>query len=108
MMKRDAFEGNVHSLFQGRTPKVFIGRVRRTMEIFPDIAAFQVKNWKKKKITQSNISLHLATTTDWHYDAQWYLITVQQDATYSVYYVSVGSSTYFGCWHPSSRARTSV
>ena len=25
------------------------------------------------------------------------LITVQQDATYSVYYISVGSSTYFGC-----------
>jgi len=30
------------------------------------------------------------------------LITVQQDATYSVYYISVGSSTCFGCWHPSS------
>ena len=30
------------------------------------------------------------------------LITVQQDATYSVYYNSVGSSTCFGCWHPSS------
>jgi len=26
------------------------------------------------------------------------LITVQQDATYSVYYISVGSSTCFGCW----------
>ena len=25
------------------------------------------------------------------------LITVQQDATYSVYYISAGSSTYFGC-----------
>jgi hypothetical protein len=25
------------------------------------------------------------------------LITAQQDATYSVYYISVGSSTYFGC-----------
>ena len=25
------------------------------------------------------------------------LITVQQDATYSVYYISVGSSTCFGC-----------
>jgi len=29
------------------------------------------------------------------------LITVQQDATYSVYYISVGSSTCIGCWHPS-------
>ena len=29
------------------------------------------------------------------------LITVQQDATYSVYYISVGSSTCFACWHPS-------
>jgi len=25
------------------------------------------------------------------------LITVQQDETYSVYYISVGSSTCFGC-----------
>ena len=25
------------------------------------------------------------------------LITVQQDATYSIYYISVGSSTCFGC-----------
>jgi hypothetical protein len=36
------------------------------------------------------------------------LITVQQDATYSVYYISVGSSTCFACWHPSSGARTTV
>ena len=36
------------------------------------------------------------------------LITVQQDAAYSVYYISVGSSTCFGCWHPSSGARTTV
>ena len=33
---------------------------------------------------------------------------VQQDETYSVYYISVGSSTCFGCWHPSSGARTTV
>ena len=36
------------------------------------------------------------------------LITVQQDATYSVYYISVGSSTCFGCLHPSSGAGTAV
>ena len=36
------------------------------------------------------------------------LITVQQDATYSVYYISVGSSTCFGCWHPTSGAGTAV
>ena len=36
------------------------------------------------------------------------LITVQQDATYSVYYFSVGSSTCFECRHPSSGARTTV
>ena len=36
------------------------------------------------------------------------LIIVQQDATYSVYYISVGSSTCFGCWHPSSGARSTV
>ena len=36
------------------------------------------------------------------------LITVQHDATYSVYYISVGSSTCFGCWHSSSGARTTV
>ena len=27
---------------------------------------------------------------------------------YSVYYISVGSSTRFGCLHPSSEARTAV
>jgi hypothetical protein len=36
------------------------------------------------------------------------LITVQQDATYSVYYISLGSSTYFGCRRQSSGARTTV
>ena len=36
------------------------------------------------------------------------LIIFQQDATYSVYYISVGSCTRFGCWHPSSGARTTV
>jgi len=39
---------------------------------------------------------------------EWNLITAQQDATYSVYYISFGSSTCFGCWHPSSGARTTV
>ena len=37
-----------------------------------------------------------------------YLIIVQLDATYSVYYISVGSSTCFRCWHPSSGARAAV
>ena len=36
------------------------------------------------------------------------LITVEQDATYSVYYISVGSSTCFGRRHPSSGADTTV
>jgi len=36
------------------------------------------------------------------------LIIVQQDATYSVYYISVGSSACFGCWHPSSGTGTTV
>jgi len=36
------------------------------------------------------------------------LVIVQQDATYSVYYISLGSSTCFGCWHPSSGAGTTV
>ena len=37
-----------------------------------------------------------------------FLMTVQQDATYSVYYISVGSSTCFGWWYPSSGACTTV
>jgi len=36
------------------------------------------------------------------------LITVQQDATYSVYYISVGNSRCFGRWHPSSGTRTTA
>ena len=35
-------------------------------------------------------------------------VIVQQDAIYSVYYIPVGNSTCFGCWHPSSGARTNV
>jgi len=35
-------------------------------------------------------------------------IIFQQDATYSVYYISVGSSTRFRCRHPSSGAGTAV
>jgi len=41
-------------------------------------------------------------------DQDFSLVIVQQDATYSVYYISVGSSTGFECWHPSSGARTTV
>ena len=54
------------------------------------------------------------TWFDWRQIRSWCdsentnLITVQQDATYSVYYSSVGRSTCFGCWHPSSAARTTV
>ena len=36
------------------------------------------------------------------------LTNVQQDPTYSVYYISVGSATCFGCWNPSSGAGTAV
>jgi len=36
------------------------------------------------------------------------LTIFQLDATYSVYYITVGSSTCFGCWHPSSGAGTTV
>ena len=36
------------------------------------------------------------------------LIIIQQVATYSVYYISAGSSTCFGCWHPSSGTGTAV
>jgi len=32
----------------------------------------------------------------------------QLDATYSVYYITVGSCTCFRCWHPSSGARITV
>ena len=43
-----------------------------------------------------------------HFQEDFNLIIVQQNATYSFYYISVGSSTCFGCWHPSSGARTAV
>jgi len=36
------------------------------------------------------------------------LIIVQRDAAYSVYYISVDNSTRFGCWHPSTGARTAA
>jgi hypothetical protein len=43
-----------------------------------------------------------------HKDSYLNLIIVQKDSTYTVYYISVGSSTCFGCWHPLSEARTTV
>jgi hypothetical protein len=50
-------------------------------------ACFSISDWdifmRKDNITTKN------------------LIIVQQDATYSVYYISVDSSTCFGCSHPS-------
>jgi len=54
----------------------------------------------KKTIKFKNWNLITATLLN--------LITVQQDATYSVYYISVGSSTRFGCWQPPSGAGTAV
>ena len=36
------------------------------------------------------------------------LTIFQLDATYSVYYITVGSSTCFGCRHPSTGAGTAV
>ena len=53
-----------------------------------------------------NIGLYIYIHGSVHRESN--LITVQRDATYSVYYSSVGSSTCFGCWHPSSGARTTV
>jgi len=49
-----------------------------------------------------------ASRIDWLQWIEFNLIIVQQDAIYSVYYISGGSSTCFGCWHPSSGAGTAV
>ena len=58
--------------------------------------------------THKHTHTHTHTHTHGSVHRESTLITVQQDATYSVYYISVGSSTCFKCWHPSSGARTAV
>jgi len=52
----------------------------------------------------------LTRLSDWNliHIEFWIFLIVQKDATYSVYCISVGSSTCFGCWHPSSGAGTAV
>ena len=53
-------------------------------------------------------TIHCTVLYTWSVHCESNLITVQQDATYSVYYISVGSTTHFECWHPSSGAHTTV
>ena len=57
-------------------------------------------NGSEKNIKFKNWNLITATLSN--------LVIVQQDATYSVYYISVGSSTCFMCWHPSFGAHTTA
>jgi hypothetical protein len=62
--------------------------------------------WNNKdKIVVLNQNLRFYIHGSMHRESN---IIVQQVATYSVYYISVGSSTCFGCRHPSSGARTTV
>ena len=74
-----------------------------------------------EEIIKQNNYLSNAHTAQWEYcpssifmlpiaenEVEYNWITVQEDATYSVYYISVGSSTFFGCSHPSSGAPTTV
>jgi hypothetical protein len=62
----------------------------------------------KWKVYCSSRDIQMKCMPCFEEDRVQFLITVQQDSTYSVYYISVGSSTCFGCWHPSSGARTTV
>ena len=48
---------------------------------------------KRLKVKVKNIIFYIHGSV--HRESN--LITVQQDATYSVYHISVGSSTCFGC-----------
>jgi hypothetical protein len=69
----------------------------------------EINRWRVyREVHSCATQIHSAATyyfNPWHSN---HLISVQQDATYSVYYISVGSSTCFGFWHPSSGARTTV
>ena len=61
-----------------------------TLSILTEFSrAFPQSIYKKSWIIFMHGSLHRESN----------LITVQQDATYSVYYISVGSSKCFGCQH---------
>ena len=61
-----------------------------------------------ESISGWEVSLEPSLSVHRHTVFNFNLMTVRQGATYSVYYISVGSSMCFGCWHPSSGARTTV
>jgi len=58
--------------------------------------------------SQTFIYIYIYTHTHVSVHSESNFITVQQGATYSVYYISVGSSTCFRGWHTSSGALSTV
>ena len=61
MVKRDAFEENIRSLFQGSTPKFLLGDYGKLF-----------KSRIEKKDNQKQYFYHFATAFDRHYNAQRY------------------------------------
>ena len=85
------------------------GRAYQDEQNWADWSAGQMELSQTPKHQQKQISA--VWNTIYHKtnnEVEFNSITVQQDATYSVYYISVGSFTYFRCWHPSSGAGTAV
>ena len=72
------------------------------------------KNWARYRSPNAilaqlkNCPFGVNSSSEVKHVTTWNLTIFQLDATYSVYYISVGSPTCFGCWHPSSGARTTV
>jgi len=89
----------IERMIKGRI-EVKESRGRRRKQLLDDLKEKRVY-WKLKDDTRFfyiHGSVHRESNS----------ISVQQDATYSVHYISVGSCTCFGCLHPSSGARITV
>ena len=74
-------------------------RKLRTCRILPQASTLTCNN---RKVHIHFFNAHCSVNREFN------LITVQQDATYSFYYISVGSSSCFWFWNPSSAACTTV
>jgi len=78
-------------------------------EIIPLQTIGKENNWKTEEaLARAAVTLETERIKGSNPWCLWWWIIFQQDATYSFYYISVGSSTCFECWHPSSGAGTTV
>ena len=80
----------------------------RLTPALPQAVLYPPKCLQRWRCATTRRNLHLLFYIHGSVHRESNLTTLPQDAIYSVYYISVGSSTCFGCWHPWSGACTTV